>query len=373
MARDSKQKIIDSGLTLFSTGWYEDVSVAALCRNAEIANGLFYFYYPSKEKFFVHLLGDYYSYLNEQLSTIPSGSHFKGLEDFFNALVTLQGKNRKYLSVYYQGKFLFPEYEKRLLNLYRENLTRILGTTLTQVQFAYLVAGIRFMLYRSLSTNLPFPREAYLKMITNGIFSIPVIQYSRIFNTEIRDLVLLKDKNPKGQLLEKGIELFSRYGFSGVSVADLVTASGLSVGTFYHYYSSKEDLAHQVIGQISWRLRKYINKNIGLRLSRIEQELRGIFLFYNYFREYPDQYKVIRQAEFVVPEAAKEYYDRFEAGYLRNLKDIRIEDKAATANFLMGLAHFLGLEFLGIKEFDDPVSFLKELVNPLTEGIRIDP
>lgn len=372
MARDSKQKIIDSGLTLFSGSSFDAVSVAALCRAAEVANGLFYFYYSSKEEFFISLLEEYYHYLEERLSLIPSGSPASGLEKFIDTLATLQGKNRKYLAVYHQGRFLYPVYEERLLGLFRRNLERILGGPLGEVEFAYLIAGIRFTLYRSLSTGLPFPKESIFKLIRTGVFNIPVVKYSRIFSPEIRQLVLLKDDTPKGRLLEKGIELFCRSGFSGVSVAEIARAAGLSVGSFYHYYSGKEEIAYQVIGQISWRVRKFINKNIGLRLSRIEQELRGMFLFYNYFKNHPDQYRIIRLAEFVVPDAAKEYYDRFEAGYLKNLKDIQIEDRASIANFLMGIAHYLGLKFAGIQGVDDPALFLKRIAEPLAGGVRID-
>ena len=43
-----KDKIIKSAIELFSKNWYETVSVAEICRHAELSNGVFYNYFNFK-------------------------------------------------------------------------------------------------------------------------------------------------------------------------------------------------------------------------------------------------------------------------------------------------------------------------------------
>jgi AcrR family transcriptional regulator len=46
------------------------------------------------------------------------------------------------------------------------------------------------------------------------------------------------------------MDLFSRYGYRDVSVEDIVRNTGLSVGTFYKYFRSKETFYEQILGLI---------------------------------------------------------------------------------------------------------------------------
>jgi AcrR family transcriptional regulator len=49
-------------------------------------------------------------------------------------------------------------------------------------------------------------------------------------------------KNSKQHILFESFKLFLAKGYEKVSMNDLVTASGMSKGAFYHYFSSKEEL-----------------------------------------------------------------------------------------------------------------------------------
>jgi len=49
-------------------------------------------------------------------------------------------------------------------------------------------------------------------------------------------------KNTKELILFESFKLFLAKGYDKVSMNDLVTASGMSKGAFYHYFSSKEEL-----------------------------------------------------------------------------------------------------------------------------------
>lgn len=43
----------------------------------------------------------------------------------------------------------------------------------------------------------------------------------------------------KKKIYDTGVSLLQQYGFDGVNVSQIAKKAGVSVGTFYHYYTSK--------------------------------------------------------------------------------------------------------------------------------------
>ncbi len=58
------------------------------------------------------------------------------------------------------------------------------------------------------------------------------------------------------ELLEKGKDLFSRYGLKKTTISDLTTAVGIAKGTFYHFFDSKEILYFEIFLREERRLKK---------------------------------------------------------------------------------------------------------------------
>jgi len=60
----------------------------------------------------------------------------------------------------------------------------------------------------------------------------------------------------RASLLEKGRELFGRYGLKKTNVEDLTRAAGISKGAFYDFYPSKELLFFDILEQFEAELRQ---------------------------------------------------------------------------------------------------------------------
>jgi len=60
---------------------------------------------------------------------------------------------------------------------------------------------------------------------------------------------LTRGQRTRARILEAGSEVFERLGYHAARVDDVVEAAGTSHGTFYLYFSSKEDLLHALIGE----------------------------------------------------------------------------------------------------------------------------
>jgi len=56
-----------------------------------------------------------------------------------------------------------------------------------------------------------------------------------------------KPISPKDRIANAALSLFIRYGFEGASIAQIVKASAVSKGAFYHYYVSKAQIHGEVV------------------------------------------------------------------------------------------------------------------------------
>ena len=55
-------------------------------------------------------------------------------------------------------------------------------------------------------------------------------------------------------IMSAAVEQFDRRGYSETSIADIMNAAGLGVGTFYNYFASKEDLLFALFERIEGEL-----------------------------------------------------------------------------------------------------------------------
>ncbi|HQJ25309.1 MAG TPA: helix-turn-helix domain-containing protein, partial [Bacillota bacterium] len=53
---EAREKIISVAERLFAQRWYSTVSVADICRNAGVSNGIAYHYYKNKDELLVNIM-----------------------------------------------------------------------------------------------------------------------------------------------------------------------------------------------------------------------------------------------------------------------------------------------------------------------------
>jgi AcrR family transcriptional regulator len=63
-----------------------------------------------------------------------------------------------------------------------------------------------------------------------------------------------KGRRTRARLLEAGKAVFERDGFLQARITDIATEAGVSHGSFYHYFDSKESLFREIADQVEVRL-----------------------------------------------------------------------------------------------------------------------
>lgn len=90
---------------------------------------------------------------------------------------------------------------------------------------------------------------------------------SRMKDTETR----------KGELLEAAGELFQQKGYRDTSVNSIVESVGVSKGTFYYYFDSKEDVVDALVEKISEPVYEKIDEIIADKTLTAIEKLNEIF------------------------------------------------------------------------------------------------
>lgn len=361
MTRDTRERIRNTAVDLFSRKWYETVPVAEICREAGISNGLFYRYYRNKMELVTEILDTFLERFSAELAPVSD------VTSFVRVVADVALTHGPEVSVFREGQYRLTGYEGRLRNLYMETLRRIYGRMCTEAEYLYAVSGLRFLSTRALYTGRTFDRTLVERFLSLGVFPGAVSVGPR------NDICLPVEDRPfdtRSRLLEAGITMFGRKGYHGVGVSDVVRAAGLSVGTFYIHFESKERFLTEIIDLIGRRTRRHLSREIQRGANRLQQELDGYACFILFFGRHHEYYQIVREAEFVAAEAVRDYYDAFRRGYENNLTVLDEEARPVAAEFLMGLAHYLGIEVIFSNRIDRVEPVLKEIGILLSRGIE---
>ena len=98
----------------------------------------------------------------------------------------------------------------------------------------------------------------------------------------------MKENKTKEILLETATKLFSENGYEATGVRDILQVSGVSTGSFYHFFSSKESIFEAVIerylqgytdriGSIFTDEKKPFSERIGLFFEELKKTSDGYY------------------------------------------------------------------------------------------------
>ena len=375
MARDTRERLLDSALALFSKRWYETVSVAEICRAAGLSNGIFYRYFKDKERIFKVIVDDFLLKFADDLSVVGRHESIEeNLADFIAITVGIARRYGREVSVFREGQYRFLNLERELRTLYMGSLERVYRRTLSEAEYLYVVSGIRFLATRGIYNAIDVDEAHLARLILNGVFSEGTIPEQPDPGPLESPLDFTDVQTSKVRLAEAGIRLFGVRGYYDVGVSEICLTAGLSVGTFYQHYSTKEEFLDFLVKTIGHSVRFFLREKVAAiqtggdfdARDRLYREVTGMGYFARYFTARPEFYSIVRQAEFVSDAWVKNYYDRFEAGYRKNLGIADGKAAATTANFLMGLSHYLGIEVI----FSDRVNNISELLRTLGRFLK---
>lgn len=351
---EAAERLLTAAVELFSKKWYGTVSVAEVCRAVGLSNGVFYRYYDDKEALFKVVLGRILDQVREALERIDGETPRERLCRFAEAIVRFSEEHADLVPVFREGQYRYFEYERRLVSVYIRSLGAALGREIGLAEYLFALGGLRFCAINWAFNAAPVQLEAVSSILTDGLFRGLDFDPDKVFGGTATPLPVPLEEGARERLLRSGRRLFGDKGFFETNVHEVTDGAHLSVGAFYTYFESKEAFYGELIAKVGHDVRAFIAGNLAVPgaapLNALEYELRGLWLWLIYLSIDKRCYNIVREAEFVLPEAVRDYYAAFTAGYRKRPARLRVTsaapgiDEGTAIEYLMGLAHYFGLE-----------------------------
>lgn len=168
-----------------------------------------------------------------------------------------------------------------------------------------------------------------------------------------------RGKTRREQILRAAERVIGERGFADASIAEITREAGTALGTFYIYFSSKEEIFRELVAEMGHMTRAVLAEATTPAGSRLEAEHLGLKAFLQFVAEHPALYRIVEEARFVDPAAYKDYFTSFAEAYRRQLtraaktETIRPGNAEVRAWALMGMAKTLGERYVLWGEPDD--------------------
>ncbi|MGA7271887.1 MAG: TetR/AcrR family transcriptional regulator [Acidimicrobiia bacterium] len=177
-------------------------------------------------------------------------------------------------------------------------------------------------------------------------------------------------------LLEAAEQVFAEHGWEQASIVKITERAGVSQGTFYRYFVSKQAIFDELVDDLNRRVRRAMAEGAARGQTRTEAERHGFEGFFRFTSDHPALYRVIRQAEFASPPALHRHYERIAAGYRQALAaamergEIARGDPEVLAYALMGVGELIGMRWiLWNEEGSIPSDVMDEMMAFIQRGL----
>lgn len=156
----------------------------------------------------------------------------------------------------------------------------------------------------------------------------------------------------RAKILAAAEQVIGEKGFTAASIADITRAADTALGTFYIYFSGKDEVFRELVQDMGHATRSQAAARVADVTNRLEAERAGLKAYLTVVRDRPMQYRIVEEARFVDPEAYREYYTEFGKAYAEQLDqaaekgEISAGDAEIRAWALMGIAKTLGERFV---------------------------
>ncbi|WP_370326109.1 TetR/AcrR family transcriptional regulator [Euzebya sp.] len=182
------------------------------------------------------------------------------------------------------------------------------------------------------------------------------------------------------RLLDAAETCFATLGWEDASIVKITESAGVSIGTFYRYFDTKQAVFDELVDDLNRRVRHAMSESAARGRTRAERERLGFKGFFTFTAEHRALYRIIRQAEFASPAALHRHYDRIAAGYVDGLRAAQADgeiaadvDPEVAAWALMGIGELIGMRWTMWGETDEvPDAVLDQVVAFITRGLGGD-
>lgn len=181
------------------------------------------------------------------------------------------------------------------------------------------------------------------------------------------------------KLLKSAEMNFLEQGYYNTSIIDITQGAGVAMGTYYVYFGDKLSIYKYLLLQYSHQIRKQIALSMTGTESRKEAERIGLRAFLEYISINKHIYNIIWESLYIDKSLFVDYYRSFAHNYTLALDDskekgqIKDFDTEVVSYMLMGIANFIGLNWIMFQDKDRFDDVVDEVIRVLEFGLFSEP
>lgn len=377
----TRERLLEASGAVFARKGCAASGVADICAAAGLAVGGFYRYFASKDEIILAVVRELRDEMVRAISALPQQKSAEAeaaalAEVFFSVVAGRLDSFRAMREAEASNEALARDFYGPLAEMLSGRLSRFSKGPRVSAHAWSLLGTLYFYAVKFLIWEKgrvpPGAAPAAAALCARGISrkTFPWWQPALSGPSQARPA----PGDTKGNMLAAAEEVFGRCGYNGARVSEIARKAGFAAGTFYLFFDSKQDALEEVVLRLRTALVKKAAAYSAGSGSRVETEALAFRALFDFIREHPYGYRIMREAEFADRALADAYYGYILRNYAEQLRkaskpgEFCIEDNELLALALMGIGHMLGMKrvlwggFRGMTE--------DELLKAVFEGIK---
>jgi AcrR family transcriptional regulator len=331
----TRDALFRAALQVVAENGYARASVARITNAAGVSQGTFYSYFENLQELLQELLPVEGKKLLDLLAEKSGGSgdYFEHEKRAFHAFFSYNAENRHFLRVLTEAEIAAPQsFARHMTNIegrYLGALHRAIDNKQVRPQspqalraIAEVLAGSRghvaigLSQLRDESISVQGATETYLKFIQFGLGGKDPVPFLNATFDKGPKLETPESTDTKAVLLTAAGRLIYAKGFVETTIADIVQAAGMGIGTFYRHFDSREHLLAEVLKQLRHEMLDFVRLQVRQCRSFAELELRGFAAFFGYLAQKPWFIRIESEAAVWAYDSYREHFQDLSSRYV---------------------------------------------------------
>jgi AcrR family transcriptional regulator len=148
-----------------------------------------------------------------------------------------------------------------------------------------------------------------------GILGLAQLKSKRVKLTRIE-----KSEETRKALFDAAAKIVGKHGYEGASIARITSRAKVAQGTFYNYFTTRQDLLDQLLPEMGDLMLEYLRVHMSTEAKGWQREEERLRAYFSFLEENPWFHRLVNEAETLAPKAHKVYFSRISAGYVRSLR-----------------------------------------------------
>ncbi|MBN9428601.1 MAG: TetR/AcrR family transcriptional regulator [Burkholderiales bacterium] len=153
----------------------------------------------------------------------------------------------------------------------------------------------------------------------------------------------------RAALIRAAAQVIGQEGYAKASVGKITALAGLGQGTFYTYFTSRQELFDILLPELGAEMRMVLNQRIAGASTLIEAEEASYRAFVEYVIAYPGYGRILFEADTLAPAASREHARQSYAQHIERLTrawekgelpDYKLEEIPSLSAVLLGLRRY---------------------------------